>query len=365
MLCWGYKYRINRNRCYFESPIAMTRQMIENVSQLEDALSCPTPAVIKALSEIQGDLIVLGAAGKMGPTLCNMAQRAFDQVGNGQHVIAVSRFSDSTLKDRLESWGVSTLTGDLLDASFVESLPKAANVIYMAGMKFGATGNESLTWAMNTLLPAHVCRHYAQSRIAAFSTGNIYGLTPLAKGGSLETDTPNPVGEYAMSCLGRERVFEHYAKTQGTAISILRLNYACELRYGVLVDLARKIVDQQPIDLTMGMANIIWQADANAMALLSLAHASNPPFAINLAGPEQISIERVCIALGERLDCKPIFTGEPGNKAILSNGQKAHELFGYPQTSLTTMLDQIANWMNQGGELLGKPTKFEVVDGKF
>ncbi|MBL4701866.1 MAG: NAD-dependent epimerase/dehydratase family protein [Phycisphaeraceae bacterium] len=181
----------------------MTTQMIENVNQLEDVLSCPTPAVIDALSKIEGDLIVLGAAGKMGPTLCKMAQRAFDQVGQGQRVIAVSRFSDPVLKDRLTGWGITTLTGDLLNGDFVESLPKAANVIYMAGMKFGATGNESLTWAMNTLLPAHVCRHYAQSRIAAFSTGNIYGLTPLHKGGSLETDAPNPVGEYAMSCLGQ------------------------------------------------------------------------------------------------------------------------------------------------------------------
>ncbi|MFG0250468.1 MAG: NAD-dependent epimerase/dehydratase family protein [Phycisphaeraceae bacterium JB051] len=339
--------------------------MINTIEQLEDELSTPTEAVIQALSHLDGNLIVLGAAGKMGPTLCRMAQRAFDQAGKGQKVIAVSRFSDPTLRGRLESWGLATLAGDLLDETFVNQLPDTQNVMFMAGMKFGATGNESLTWAMNTLLPAIVCRRYAHSRIAAFSTGNVYGLTPIHRGGSIETDVPNPVGEYAMSCLGRERIFEYFAQSQGTPVSLLRLNYACELRYGVLVDLAKKIMDATPVDLTMGMANVIWQTDANAMALLSLAHTSTSPFVINIAGPEQISIERICVELGQRLNREPIFTGGPGDTAILSNGQKGHQLFGYPQTSMTTVLDRIAHWLEHDGQLLNKPTKFEVINGKF
>ncbi|MCC6579978.1 MAG: NAD(P)-dependent oxidoreductase [Phycisphaeraceae bacterium] len=343
----------------------MTTGLIQTVDELDDALSTPTEAVVKAMSELPGDLVVLGAAGKMGPTLCRMAQRALDAAGQGRHVVAVSRFSDAPMKNRMESWGIRTITGDLLDEAFVRGLPDATHVMYMAGMKFGATGNESLTWAMNALLPAAVCRRYATSRIAAFSTGNIYGLSPLSRGGSVETDAPNPVGEYAMSCLGRERVFEHFSREQGTPVSLLRLNYACELRYGVLVDLARKIMDGKPIDLSMGMANVIWQADANAMALLAMFHAASPPFVVNIAGPEQISIERACLALGERLGQTPVFTGQPGDKAILSNGQKAHQLFGYPRTSMATVMDQVAHWLQLGGQLLNKPTKFEVIDGKF
>ncbi|MEX0654365.1 MAG: NAD-dependent epimerase/dehydratase family protein [Phycisphaeraceae bacterium] len=336
-----------------------------SVEALDEMLSRPTPAVVDLFARLSGDLIVLGVAGKMGPTLARMAQRASEAANSPRRIIGVSRFSDPAERKKLEAWGIETLAGDLLDEPFVHSLPDADNVVFMAGMKFGATGNESLTWAMNTLLPANVCRRYARSRIAAFSTGNVYGLAPLASGGSVETDAPDPVGEYAMSCLGRERVFEHYSKTADTPVSLLRLNYACELRYGVLVDLALKVQREQPIDLSMGMVNVIWQGDASAMALLSLEEADAPASVFNLAGPEQVSVRRVAEQLGERLGKTPVFTDQPQPAAILSNGQRGHQRFGYPQLPILTLIDWVAHWVASDGQLLGKTTKFEVRDGKF
>ena len=339
--------------------------MTDQVTQLEESISEPTDAVVEALSADHGDLIVLGVGGKMGPTLARMAQLAIRQGGSGAGVIGVSRFSNPAEREKLEQWGISTIAGDLLDGDFVRDLPDASRVVFMAGMKFGATGNESLTWAMNTLLPANVCERYAGSRIAAFSTGNVYGMARVTSGGSLETDPPAPQGEYAMSCLGRERTFEHFSRTRGTAVSILRLNYACELRYGVLVDLATKIWRNEPIDVTMPMANVIWQRDANAMALLSLSHAATPPFVLNIAGPEQLSIRRACSRLGELLGKSVQFTGQEQQEAILSNGQKGHRLFGYPTLPLDQLMQDVAQWVRDGGEVLNKPTKFEVRDGKF
>lgn len=336
-----------------------------DLERLDAALSTPTPGVLAWAAGLAGDVVVLGAAGKMGPTLARMAQRAVEEAGSGRRVVAVSRYSKPGEREKLEGWGVQTLAGDLLDESFVASLPEASDVVFMAGMKFGATGNESLTWAMNTLLPANVCRRYARSRIAAFSTGNVYGMVPLHGGGSLEADPPNPQGEYAMSCLGRERTFEHYSRSGGTAVSLLRLNYACELRYGVLVDLAQRIVAGQPIGLTMPMANVIWQRDANAMALQSLGRAASPPFVLNLAGPEQVSVERVARRLAGLMDKPVAFEGEPGGAAILSNGQLGHRLFGYPTMPVDTLIEHVAEWVGGGGAVLDKPTKFEVTDGKF
>jgi hypothetical protein len=338
---------------------------ITDVEALDERLSEPTPQVIEALSRLDGDLLVLGVAGKMGPTLARMAARAFQAAGVKHRVIGVSRFSNPAEREKLRGWGIETIAGDLLDDALVAALPLCPNVMFMAGMKFGATGNESLTWAMNTLLPAGVCRRFRASRIAAFSTGNVYGMTPVTGGGSLETDAPNPQGEYAMSCLGRERVFEHFSRSLGVKVALLRLNYACELRYGVLVDLAQKVWQDKPIDLSMGVANVIWQRDASAMALLSIAHAATPPFVLNLAGPEQLSVRRVCARLGELLDKTPQFTGVASDTAILSNGQKGHRMFGYPSLPIDLLVEAVAAWTCGGGALLGKPTKFEVRDGKF
>ncbi len=335
------------------------------VEALEEALSRPTPAVVELMRQLDGDVIVLGVAGKMGPTLARMVRRAMDEAGVARRVIGVSRFSNADERAKLESWGVATIQGDLLDDAFVASLPDAPNAIYMAGMKFGATGNPALTWAMNTLLPASVCKHYAKARIAAFSTGNVYGLVPVTGGGSIETDPPNPEGEYAMSCLGRERTFEHFSITQGTPVCLLRLNYACELRYGVLVDLAQKVWAGQPIDVTMGLANVIWQGDANAMAILALGQAASPASVLNIAGPEMLSVRRVCEQFGRRMDKTPQFTGTPADSALLNNGQLGHRLYGYPRVGIDTLMDWVAAWVMAGGPTLGKPTKFQVRDGKF
>jgi nucleoside-diphosphate-sugar epimerase len=232
-------------------------------------------------------------------------------------------------------------------------------------MKFGSTGKESLTWAINTYLPAVVCKKFRRSNIVAFSTGNVYGLVPVANGGSVESDSPNPAGEYAMSCLGRERLFEHFSRTLQIPTAIVRLNYACELRYGVLVDLAQKILAGEPIDLSMGWFNTIWQADANAMTLQCFDHVSTPPFVVNVTGPETLNVRNVCEKLSERLGKSVSFSGTESPVALLSNARRSFELFGKPRVSAEELLEQVADWMKCGGETLGKPTHFESRNGKF
>src|SRR5262245_58338777 len=232
---------------------------IETIEQLEDCLSCPPPSVVQTMRQIEGDIILLGAGGKMGPSLARMAKRASDTAGSKRRIIGVARFSTREAQVNLEQFAIETLRCDLLDEEAVRRLPDAPNVLYLAGMKFGTTGQEALTWAMNMHVPAIICRRFARSRIVAFSTGNVCGLVPATSRGSVEKDIPAPVGEYAMSCLGRERIFEHFSRTHGTQVTIVRLNYACDLRYGVLVDLAQKIVANEPVDLGMGWFNTIWQ----------------------------------------------------------------------------------------------------------
>src|SRR5438093_3191496 len=273
-----------------ESFLPMSSSRIESVEELEASLSEPTDAVIEMLRRTDGDIVFLGVAGKMGPTMARMAKRASDAAGVKRRIFGVSRFSSEMEMGKLHAHGIETIRCDLLDEEAVAKLPDAPNVVFMAGMKFGATGNESLTWAMNTWLPAVVCKKFSQSRIAAFSTGNVYGLTPTARGGARETDTPNPVGEYAMSCLGRERMFEHFSRAHGVPVSIIRVSYACELRYGVLVDIARSVWSGEPVDVSMGCVNTMWQGDANAHSLLTLAHAMSPPFMVNVTGPEIVSV---------------------------------------------------------------------------
>ncbi|MCC6680436.1 MAG: NAD(P)-dependent oxidoreductase [Phycisphaeraceae bacterium] len=338
-------------------------EAIANLEQLEELLSRPTPAVTAMFKRLKGDFMVLGSGGKIGPSLVRMIQRANQEAGATRRIIAVDRF-EPPAGTQLD--GVEYITGDLLDEKFLKQLPDAPNIIYMAGMKFGSSSSIALTWAMNAFLPAMVARRFAAtSRIASFSSGNVYGLVPLASGGSIESDMPNPLGDYAMSCLGRDRAFEHYSEAAGLKVAIIRLNYACEMRYGVLVDLAQKVWQEKSIDLSMGVANVIWQGDANLMTLLSLEHASSPPFMINIAGPEQLSVRRVCEQFGELMGKKVSFTGEESPNALLNNGQKAHSMFGYPTVPIATLMQWIAAWTRQGGQLLGKPTKFEVRDGKF
>ncbi|HEX5102770.1 MAG TPA: NAD-dependent epimerase/dehydratase family protein [Pirellulaceae bacterium] len=333
--------------------------------ELDDLLSTPTPGVIESLGRLEGDLIVLGIGGKMGPTLARMAARASQEAGIKRRVIGVARFSRQELPAWLKEHGIEPLACDLMDSRQLAKLPDAANVIVMTALKFGSTGRPGDTWAVNCWMPANICQRYAAGRIAAFSTGNVYPLSPVVSGGSQETDPLGPVGEYAASCVGRERLYDYFSRANGTKLSIVRLNYACELRYGVLVDLARQIMAGEPIDLSMGAVNVIWQGDANAMTLQSLAHAASPPFVVNVAGPETLSVRRVCEQLGDLLDRPPVFTGSEGPDALLSNGSLGHKLFGYPRVPINRLCEWIADWLKRGGELLDKPTKFQVRDGKF
>jgi nucleoside-diphosphate-sugar epimerase len=338
---------------------------VESTDQLDDLLSEPTAGVVDNFRHLSGDLLILGVGGKMGPTLARMAARAMQAAGSKGRVIGVARFSNPELPAWLEKHGIRPIVADLLDPTQIEKLPDAANLIAMTALKFGSSGRPGDTWAVNCWMPANFCQRYPDSRIAAFSTGNVYPLTPISLGGSIETDPLQPIGEYAASCVGRERIFDYFSRSAGTRVSTLRLNYACELRYGVLVDLARQILAGEPIDVTMGAVNVIWQGDANAMTLQSLAHAASPPFVVNVAGPELLSIRRVCKELGGLLGKPPVFTGVEAPEALLSNGQLGHRVFGYPRVSIQTLCRWIAHWLLHGGTLLGKPTKFQVRDGKF
>lgn len=338
---------------------------IRDVDHLEDLLSQPSEGTVRVLSELPGDILILGVGGKMGPTLARMARRASDLAGTKRRIIGVSRFSSTKLEEPLNSFGVETIRCDILDRAALQKLPDAPNVVYMAGMKFGSTGQESMTWAMNSFLPGIVCEKYSNSRIAAFSTGNVYGLSSVDKKGSREEDALNPVGEYAMSCLGRERMFEHFSRANGTKVSIIRLNYATEMRYGVLVDVAQKVFSGRAIPLSMGYLNAIWQGDANNMSLQTLAHAASPPFVINIAGPQVLSVRRVAEEFSTIFG-KPVqFEGTEAPDALLSDAKKSHELFGAPSVPESQMISWIADWVRRGGESLAKPTHFENRAGRF
>lgn len=338
---------------------------IRDVDQLEDLLSEPTAGVVEALKRLEGDVLVLGVGGKMGPTLVRMAKRASEQAGVARKIFGVSDQFLGDSEARLKAQGIETIQCDLLDHKQLAKLPEAANVVYMVGMKFGATGQEPLTWAINSFLPGLVCERFRASRIAAFSTGNVYPLSPVQRGGAVETDPVGPVGEYAMSCLGRERIIQHFSQKLGVRAAIIRLNYAVEMRYGVLVDLATKVFAGRPIDLTMGNANVIWQGDANAMVLQALAHAASPAFVVNVVGPETVSVHRACEQFGQLMGKEVRFEGTEADSALLSNGQLGHRLFGLPRVGVGQMVEWIADWVMRGGESLGKETHFETRDGKF
>ncbi|GAA3732284.1 NAD(P)-dependent oxidoreductase [Leifsonia bigeumensis] len=338
---------------------------MRTVDELEDRLSRPRPQLVTDLRGLSGDIIVLGAGGKLGPSLVRLAVRAIDEAGTGAEVIAVSRFAEPDARRAMETTGARVVVGDVSDELSLSSLPDAANVVYLVGAKFGSYGQEARTWATNAYLPGRIAERYAGSRIAALSTGNVYPLVPVDGGGATEEDELGPVGEYAMSCLGRERVLTHFATASGTPTSIIRLNYAVEMRYGVLVDLARDILAGNPIDVTTGFANVVWQGYANEVILRSLAHAAVPPFVLNLAGPETISIRDVAERLAARLGRTVQFTGTEASTALLSNAAKCHELFGIPELTIEELIELTATWVGDGGPLLDKPTKFQQRDGRF
>jgi nucleoside-diphosphate-sugar epimerase len=336
-------------------------------AELEDALSLPRDATIAALQRTPGDIVILGAGGKMGPTLARMAARAAILADGGapRRVIAVSRFSSPRAEDALHAVGVETVRCDLLDRAAVARLPDAPNVIYMAGQKFGTSDAPSRTWMQNVVVPAICAERYAASRIVAFSTGNVYPLTPPSSGGSRESDPLGPVGEYAASCVGRERVLEHYSAARGTKVAIVRLNYAIDLRYGVLVDIAAAIAEGRPIPLAMGHVNVIWQGDANRVALELLPHASSPPLVVNVTGGETIGVRAVAAELARRMGREAAFSGSEAPNALLSDSSRMRTLVGPPSMPLGTLLDWVAGWVGGGRPLLGKPTGFEKRDGAF
>lgn len=334
--------------------------MFRTEAELDAALSEPTPGVIDALARAPGDIILLGAAGKMGPSLARMAKRA----DPGRRVIAVSRFSGGG-EDAFHIHGITAIRCDLLNEAEVARLPDAPNVVYMPGRKFGSTGDECTTWAVNCYLPAIVCKKYRTSRVVAFSTGNVYPLSPISGRGPTEADPPNPVGEYGMSALGRERMFEHFSRALRIPVSIIRLNYACDLRYGVLVDLARKVAAGEPVDLAMGYFNTIWQGDANAMTLRALAHCATPPRVFNVTGPEVLSVRQVCEQFGELMG-KPVrFVGTEAPTAILSDATAAVAELGPLRVPADRLVEWVADWVSRGGRLLNKPTHFEQREGRF
>jgi len=336
-------------------------QRFNTVQELDEFLSRPGEALVQFVKGLKGDVMILGAGGKIGPTMARLARRAADAAGVRKTVYAV----DVVDLPALAAEGIKTIRSDLLDLEAVQNLPKVENIIYMAGRKFGSTGSEHLTWAINVIVPYHVARTFTNSRIAVFSTGCVYPLAHVYTGGSTERDPVGPVGEYAMSCLGRERMFDYLSQSQGEKVVHVRLNYAVELRYGVLVDVASKVFDGELVDVTTGFANVIWQGDACDWVIRSLALADSPPTVLNITGPETFSIRQVATEFGRLFGKEARFSGEENGMAYLNNAARAHAYFGYPSVPLGRIIEWTAHWIQRRGETLGKPTHFETQDGRY
>lgn len=332
---------------------------------LEQELLKPSEALISDMQSLEGDIIMLGVAGKMGPSMARLARQAADLSGVKRRIIGVSRFSDPATRADLEDDGVETIAADLLNEDHLAALPDAPNVIYLAGQKFGTTGKEPFTWAMNAYLPGRVAERYRNSKIVAFSTGNVYPFSPVTHGGVAEDQPTGPVGEYGQSCLGRERIFQYFSMRYNIPTLIYRLNYAIDLRYGVLLEIAKSVTEQRPIDLTTGFVNVIWQGDANEIAIRALHHCDVPAKLLNVTGPETVSVKWLGEQFGSLLGKTPEFVNEPQPSALLSNASLAHKLFGYPRVTLRKMIELTAAWLQEGGKTLNKPTHFQERTGKF
>ncbi len=339
--------------------------LVNTEQELEELLATPNASDVEALRRLSGDIMILGAGGKMGPSLARRCQRAMTSAGGQNRVFAVSRFSSLQARAELEKAGVATIACDLLNRDDVDRLPDCANVLYLAGRKFGSTDRVDLTWASNAIVPAYVAHRYRTSRIVAFSTGNVYPFVSAASGGSVETDALAPRGEYANSCLARERVFEYFSHEYGTKCLLFRLNYAVDLRYGVLVDIARKVYAQEPVDLTVSHFNVIWQGDANSYALRSLELCEMPPRALNVTGLEICSVRETAEFFAARFARSVVFQGQEAGLALLNNALLCQQLLGTPEVPLSKLREMVAHWIEVGGVSLHKPTKFEVTDGKF
>jgi len=336
-----------------------------DVTALYNQLLEPSPALLSDIATLDGDIMILGVGGKMGPALAKLARRALNLVGSERKVIGASRFSEPGLVEELNQLGIETHVVDLLNEDQLDSLPAAKNVLYLAGTKFGTTGKESFTWAMNAYLPGRVAEKYRDSNIVVFSTGNVYPLTPVDAGGATEKLSPEPLGEYAQSCLGRERVFQYFSTKNNTPVFIYRLNYANDVSYGVLLEIAKAVKERKPIDLRMGYVNVIWQGDANEIAIRALNHCSVPAKMVNVTGPETVSIKWLGGQFGNIFGQEPVFINTEESTALLSNAGVSNDLFGYPKVLLNQMIQLIAEWVNQGGKTINKPTHFQERQGKF
>jgi nucleoside-diphosphate-sugar epimerase len=338
---------------------------LETEDELEQCLSAPSEQDIACCRRLDGDILVLGAGGKMGPSLVRRVARAMAMAASSHRTIAVSRFSSPSMRKALDEVGATTIAADLVDPTSTEHLPDTPWVLFLAGRKFGSTDNPSLTWATNTIVPANVARRFAGSRIVAFSTGNVYPFVQVTSRGSTETDPLLPHGEYAQSCLGRERVFEYYSRENGTPTLLFRLNYAVDLRYGVLVDIARAVRAARPVDRTVSHFNAIWQGDANSYALRCLEGCASPPVALNVTGPEILSVTEVAEYFGRRFGTRPVFSGVPRGDALLSDARRCHQWLGLPEVPATSLMSAVASWIERDGRTLDKPTHFEATGGQF
>ncbi len=335
--------------------------VIKTEAELEAILSQPSARVVEFMKTLDGDIMILGAGGKVGPTMARLAHNAIKAAKVKKDVYAVDIFD----LPQLAAEGIKTIKCDMLNLAEVDKLPEVKNIIFMAGRKFGSTGSEHITWAINVIVPYHVARRFTNSRIAAFSTGCVYPVAHVFGGGCVETEPANPVGEYAQSCLGRERMFDYFSHTTAEQVVQIRLNYAVDLRYGVIYDVASKIWNNEPVDITTGFANVIWQGDACNQVIESLSIASKPAAILNVTGPEIFSIRKMALRLGELMGREVKFTGEENGRAYLNNATKACQLFGYPEVPLGKVIEWTAHWVKQGGSSLGKPTHFETQDGKY
>jgi nucleoside-diphosphate-sugar epimerase len=338
---------------------------IDTLEQLEDVLSQPDPSLPGIMRRLDGDILLLGAGGKMGPSLARLAQRAMEAAGVNRTITCVSRFSDDQVREKLALNGVRTIAADLLDPGVLADLPDAPHVLYLAGRKFGATDNQPLTWAINSYLPGLVMQRYRGSRIVVLSTGNVYPFTSVLSGGPDESSEVGPIGEYALSCLGRERVTQYCSEVNGTPVAIVRLNYAVDLRHGVLLDIALDVFHRRPIHLRMGYANVIWQGDANTAILSLLPHASVPPLVLNVTGEQIVSVRDVAARFGKIFGIRPMFHGEEASDALLSDARRFHALLPFPKTPLQTMIEWTARWIQNRGSTYDKPTRYQQREGAF
>lgn len=338
---------------------------MKNIQSAVDRLLQPSPALVADIAKLKGDILILGVGGKIGPSLARLTRQAVNLSGVPRKVIGVSRLTEPGLKEYLHASGVETIAADLMNEADLAALPDAANVLYLAGTKFGTTGKEAFTWAMNAYLPGRVAEKYKRSKIVVYSTGNVYPFTPVISGGADEKTPPAPVGEYGQSCLGRERVFEHFSNQYNTPILLYRLNYANDLRYGVLLEIAKSVLAEKPIDLRMGHVNVIWQGDANEMALRCFHHCSAPAKFLNITGPETAPVRWIAEQFGRILQKTPQFVNEEQPTALLSNAAESFRLFGYPKVGLLQMIGLTAEWLAQGGDTIQKPTHFQERAGKF